>query len=254
MGLVWSVLLVAGLLTAAACGADEGTPGPASTATAAPASTPTPAATTTVVAPPAATEPTSMPAETQALGPGAMLNTGPGKIAFVSTRDGNPEIYVINDDGSNMTRLTNHPTEDMHPTWSPDGSKLAFVALRDGNHEIYVIDADGSNMTRLTNHPTEDMHPTWSPDGSKLAFVALRDGNHEIYVIDADGSNMTRLTNSDQHEASGTRVYIIGKFGKELLLYCTGRPGPCQPRGAGPVRLAPSLRRLVLPWAPRRQR
>ena len=118
------------------------------------------------------------------------------RIAFVSDRDGNFEIYMMNADGSNQTRLTNNPAEDGMPAWSPDGSCLAFNSDRDGNFEIYVMDADGSNQTRLTNDPGWDTMPAWSPDGSCLAFNSDRDGKSEIYVMDADGSNQRNLTNN----------------------------------------------------------
>jgi Tol biopolymer transport system component len=95
------------------------------------------------------------------------------RIAFVNIVDEpeglpgiwtNKEIFVIDADGSNLTRLTNHPAWDEHPVWSPDGSLIAFQTRRDelpndNNAEIYVMDADGSNVTRLTNHPAPDDYP-----------------------------------------------------------------------------------------------
>src|SRR5205823_1094199 len=77
----------------------------------------------------------------------------PGKIAFASDRSDNFEIYVMNGDGSELTRLTDNPATDVSPSWSPDGTKIAFVSSRDGNPEIYVMSADGSGQTRLTNNP-----------------------------------------------------------------------------------------------------
>ncbi len=71
------------------------------------------------------------------------------KIAFTSDRDGNFEIYVMNADGRNPTRLTSDPATDNFPAWSPDGTKIAFDSRRDGNFEIYVMNADGTNPTRL---------------------------------------------------------------------------------------------------------
>ena len=87
--------------------------------------------------------------------------TGPneskkGKIIFQSKIDGNWEIYVMNADGNNQTRLTDNSADDVYPTWSPDGTKIAFHSNRDGNWEIYVMNADGSNQINLTNNNTDD--------------------------------------------------------------------------------------------------
>jgi TolB protein len=90
----------------------------------------------------------------------------PGRIAFTSLRDGNWEIYVMNADGTGLTRLTNHHADDRRPAWSPDGTRIAFVSNRDlargnFNWEIYVMNADGTGVTRLTNHPDDDRWPDW---------------------------------------------------------------------------------------------
>ena len=66
------------------------------------------------------------------------------RIAFSSFRDDNDEIYVMNADGTNLRRMTNHPAKDRYPAWSPDGQRLAFSSHRDGNDEIYVMNADGT--------------------------------------------------------------------------------------------------------------
>jgi len=86
-----------------------------------------------------------------------------GKVAFVSDRDGNLEIYVMDADGSNQINLSNNSAIDSFPSWSPDGSKIAFQSNRDGNWEIYVMDADGSNQINLTNNRAKDYSPSWSP-------------------------------------------------------------------------------------------
>ena len=117
------------------------------------------------------------------------------KIAFGSTRDTNPEIYVMDPNGFNVVRLTNNPAADGQPAWSPDGSKIAFVSDRDGNAEIYVMNAtDGSGLVNLTNDPGSDYAPAWSPDGTKIAFQSDRQTDFAVWVMNADGSNPTRLT------------------------------------------------------------
>lgn len=117
-----------------------------------------------------------------------------GKIVFVSERDGNQEIYVMNIDGSNQINLSRNSANDWHPRWSPDGKRIVFVSSRDGNAEIYVMNADGSNPINLTNSSPNEYCPEWSPDGKSIVFVSDRDGNDEIYIMDTNGSNQTNLT------------------------------------------------------------
>ncbi len=132
-----------------------------------------------------------MPLSVQAAFPGAN-----GLIVFYNGRDGNAEIYVMNADGSNQTRITNNPATDSQPVWSPDGTQIAFMSDRDGDWEIYVMNADGSGQTNLTNVPGRDDSPGWSPDGTQIVFHSERDGGYpEVYVMNADGSGQTRLTN-----------------------------------------------------------
>lgn len=66
------------------------------------------------------------------------------RIAFESERDGNWEIYVMDEDGGNQTRLTNNGGSDAWPRWNDDGSRIAFQSNRDGNWEIYVVDVSAS--------------------------------------------------------------------------------------------------------------
>ncbi len=71
------------------------------------------------------------------------------KVAFMSGRDGNWEIYSVNVDGSALKRLTNNGAEDGLPTWSPDGKSIAFVSRRSGAWAIWVMNSDGTNQRRL---------------------------------------------------------------------------------------------------------
>jgi Tol biopolymer transport system component len=71
------------------------------------------------------------------------------RVAFMSSRDGNWEVYVVNMDGSGLKRLTNNSAQDGLPTWSPDGKSIAFVSKRDGAWAVWVMGADGSGQRKL---------------------------------------------------------------------------------------------------------
>jgi uncharacterized repeat protein (TIGR01451 family) len=116
------------------------------------------------------------------------------KIAFISDRDGNTEIYSMNPDGTDLTNLTRNAASDAYPYWSPDRTKIAFTSNRGGNSDIYAMNADGSAPTQLTTNAAADTEPAWSPDGTKITFVSNRDGNAEIYSMNRDGTGQVRLT------------------------------------------------------------
>ena len=113
------------------------------------------------------------------------------RMAFMSNRDGNPEIYVMNVDGTAVRRITNHPAGDSSPTWSPTGSQIAFTSDRSGTPQIYIVGADGLNLRRLTNESYAD-RPTWSPAPfNEIAFSARTGGGFDIKIYDL-ASGMTR--------------------------------------------------------------
>lgn len=127
------------------------------------------------------------------------------RLAFVSHRDGDAEIYVMRTDApegpnNRPVKLTDNATySDMQPDWSPDGSKIVYSSARgDNGGDIFVMRADGSGKKNLNRNPAIDQHPVFSPDGRWVAFDSNRNqefqGRYEIWKMRADGTRPTQVT------------------------------------------------------------
>lgn len=116
------------------------------------------------------------------------------KIVFVSNRDGNDELYMMDYDGHNQTRLTFNRVKDYMPAFSPDGRSIAYTSYRENTACLYVFNPYEGKILQLHCQGT-NYAPNFSPDGKKIAFCStLEQGNSEIYVVDVDGKNLKRLT------------------------------------------------------------
>jgi Tol biopolymer transport system component len=116
------------------------------------------------------------------------------RLAFVgltgfndlNNRRSNLDIYVVDDDGTGLRRLTSARAGDASPAWTR--GRIAFTRNRAGREDIWTIRPDGSGLERLTRGGGSE--PSWSPDGSRLAFE--RHGN--VWVVGADGRGLRRIT------------------------------------------------------------
>jgi TolB protein len=113
------------------------------------------------------------------------------KIAFVSDRDGNNEIYMMDYDGVNQTRLTFNAVSDISPSWSPDQKRIAYTSYQNLVAGVYILDVYEGRRTAVSTRGG-NFSPSWSPDGKKLAFFSTMDGNSEIYVAEIE-ANPTRV-------------------------------------------------------------
>ena len=140
-----------------------------------------------------------------------------GRIVFVSDRDGNNEIYVVDSDGSGLTNLTNSrendgdidgQAEDEYGlTWSPDGTRIVFETSRDGFMPLYVMDADGASQTRLIKDTqiglSRESVPKWSPDGQLIAFISVvSPGDDQLCFARPNDSEFGCLASATTHPSS----------------------------------------------------
>lgn len=122
------------------------------------------------------------------------------RIAFSSSKDGNPEIYVMNINRTGLKKITRSFGIDVSPAFSPDGKWIAFVSDRGGSPQIYIMDPDGKRLRRLTFKGSYNTSPAWSPDGKWVAFVGRKHGKNQIFMIKSDSADLIQLTDRGNNE------------------------------------------------------
>lgn len=118
------------------------------------------------------------------------------KITWVSSRRGNPMIFVMDRDGGEIRRLTYAGLFNASPSWSPDGKTIAFASQAGSTFDIYLISVDGKNIQRVTKSSggESNEHPTFSPDGRHIIYSSSTSRRSDIYVVNLDGSGARCLT------------------------------------------------------------
>src|SRR5580765_5033789 len=120
-------------------------------------------------------------------------------IAFVSSRGGAKEIWVMDYDGANQHALTSLHSISLTPRWSPDTSRIAFTCYATGgggpaSPQVCMYSVDAGKVVSFPRYKGTNSAPAWSPDGSQLVFSSSMGGNPELYSINANGGGLKRLT------------------------------------------------------------
>jgi len=154
------------------------------------------------------------------------------RIAFMSQRDGNSEIYVMNRNGSGVRRLTNNLSGESSPTWSPTGTQIAFTSDRSGKPQIYVMDADGLNERLLIRGETAADKATWSAAPfNEIAYAAQSGPGYDIRIYDVATGEKRTITDgvgtneSPAFSPNGRHIaFISSRFGK-MNVFTIARDG-----------------------------
>ena len=158
------------------------------------------------------------------------------KIAFMSKRDGNSEIYIMNPNGSDQVNLTQHPAEDYDPAWSPNGKQILFSSDRDGIFDLYLMDADGTNVRKVFASSKYRWEPAWSPDGKRIAYAQGDPGKAKLqfgmrFVPYADLTLCVATLNGDSVNGDSVEKLTDGftpswsPDGSEIAFVVGGRKG-----------------------------
>jgi TolB protein len=147
-----------------------------------------------------------------------------GRIVFDNLHD----VWSINADGTELTRLTRSPWPEFDPTWSPVGKRIAFRSERNGDSEIWLMNADGSRQHRLAR----GISPAWSPDGSRIAYASPESPGSPsgLSIMNADGSGQRRLPNTDGGEypswsPDGKRIAFNSNLSGDHVMYIIAADG-----------------------------
>jgi Tol biopolymer transport system component len=176
--------------------------------------------------------PSPSTAAADASGPtGGDRSSSYGRIAF----DNFDDVWTIDADGTDLTRLTHSPGPDFDPSWSPDGTQIAFRSERSGEPEIWVMNADGTSQRRLA----AGLSPAWSPDGLRIAYASPGDQPcppgrgplcSGLSIMNADGSGQHRVPQTDGGEypswsPDGSRIAFNSNLTGDHVMYIAQTDG-----------------------------
>ncbi len=116
------------------------------------------------------------------------------RVVYESAVDQKLKLFVRDLDSGTTQRVTDGTSDDMSPSWSPDGTQIAFASNREKNNvDIYTLNVATREVRRVTTDAASDIYPAWSSDG-RIYFTSDRSKAWEVYSILPDGSGLVSVT------------------------------------------------------------
>lgn len=116
------------------------------------------------------------------------------RIVFAALDKGQSDLYVIELLTGEITRLTNDPFDDNHPSWHPTTEEIIYSSERESKNKLVIFDVSNRTQRQLTYGEHNAVSPKWSPDGGKIIFCSDLHGVYDLHTIKPDGTDFTRLT------------------------------------------------------------
>lgn len=135
------------------------------------------------------------------------------QLAFLSDRDGQPDLYVSSPDGKTVKRLTNDASAERDVAWSPDGTRIAFASDGSGTSQIYVVNISTGKITQITNASAASISPTWSCNSAQIVYSAADGGAnspYHLYQIASSGTGTPKPLTSGPQSDTGP---VVGQGG-----------------------------------------
>lgn len=124
------------------------------------------------------------------------INTEPAwspngnQIVFTSNRSGGPQLFIMEEDGTNVRQLTLEGSYNASPAWSPKGDMISFVSRFEGKFDLFVYKISEGRSYQITTNLTSSESPAWAPDGRHLVFISARSSGGLIYRTDLTGQDL----------------------------------------------------------------
>jgi TolB protein len=122
------------------------------------------------------------------------------RLAFTTNRSGNPEVYIMDADGSNASMLLPWPdvgdrSYRAEPDWSPDGQKVVLQSRINGEFQVVMVTLSDRRSRVLTSEGINEQ-PSWAPDSRHVVFTSSRTGSRQLWILDTETGRTRQLTRS----------------------------------------------------------